>query len=99
MKIRDVEVVVLAAPGDYGITADGAESHGPKYTCVFLVHTDEGLTSISQIATIWGFQQLAEEGGVDILQPDTSRRSPAGWPISHTSSTSRWFRTPGARTS
>lgn len=30
MKIRDVEVVVLAAPGDYGLTA-GGESRGPKY--------------------------------------------------------------------
>ncbi|MBI3457722.1 MAG: mandelate racemase/muconate lactonizing enzyme family protein [Candidatus Rokubacteria bacterium] len=50
MKIRDVEVVVLAAPGDYGLTA-GGESHGPKYTCVFIVHTDEGLTGIAQVET------------------------------------------------
>ena len=29
MKIRDVEVAVLAAPGDYGIVADGSDSAGP----------------------------------------------------------------------
>ena len=51
MKIRDVEVAVLAAPGDYGIAADGSDSHGPRHTCVFLVHTDEGLTGISQVET------------------------------------------------
>jgi L-alanine-DL-glutamate epimerase-like enolase superfamily enzyme len=51
MRIRDVEVVVLGAPGDYGLTADGGESHGPKYSCVFLVHTDEGLTGVAQLET------------------------------------------------
>jgi hypothetical protein len=42
VKIRDVEVAVLAAPGDYGIAAGGGDSHGPRHTCVFLAHTDEG---------------------------------------------------------
>jgi L-alanine-DL-glutamate epimerase-like enolase superfamily enzyme len=50
MRITDVEVIVLESPGDYG-TSDGAEVHGLKFSCVFLVSTDEGLTGISQIET------------------------------------------------
>jgi L-alanine-DL-glutamate epimerase-like enolase superfamily enzyme len=47
LRITDVEVMVLEAPGDYGIT-DG-ESHGPKYTCVIGVHTDAGLSGYAQV--------------------------------------------------
>ena len=51
MEIRDVEVMVLATPGDYGLMGDGGESHGPRHSCVFLLHTDEDLTGISQVET------------------------------------------------
>jgi hypothetical protein len=51
MEIRDVEVMVLATPGDYGLMGDGGQSHGPRHSCVFLVHTDEDLTGISQVET------------------------------------------------
>ena len=48
MKIIDIEVVVLETPGEYGSEA-GGDLHGIKYTCVFVVRTDEGITGYSQI--------------------------------------------------
>ena len=47
LQITDVEVSVLEAPGDYGISE--GESHGPKYTCVVAVHTDGGISGYSQV--------------------------------------------------
>jgi L-rhamnonate dehydratase len=47
LRITDIEVKVLEAPGDYGVTDD--ESHGPKYTCVIGVHTDAGLSGYAQV--------------------------------------------------
>ena len=49
MKITDIEVFVLEAPGDYGTTGDASDSHGPKRTCVIVVSTDEGLSGCAQI--------------------------------------------------
>ncbi|MCW2950994.1 MAG: mandelate racemase/muconate lactonizing enzyme family protein [Conexibacter sp.] len=51
MKITDVEVLVVEAPGDYGTSADVTESHGPKRTCVLVVSTDEGVTGYAQMET------------------------------------------------
>jgi L-rhamnonate dehydratase len=51
MRITDVEALVLEAPSDYGTTEDGSEAQGPKHTCVFLVHTDAGITGVSQMET------------------------------------------------
>ena len=50
MKITEVDVAILETPGDYGAEA-GNEVHGVKYTSVFIVKTDEGLTGVSQIET------------------------------------------------
>jgi L-rhamnonate dehydratase len=47
LHITDIEVAVLEAPGDYGIS-DG-ESHGPKHTCVVAVHTDGGISGYAQV--------------------------------------------------
>jgi L-rhamnonate dehydratase len=51
VKITDVEALVLEAPGDYGLTAGGDESHGPKYGSLIRVTTDEGLVGYAQIET------------------------------------------------
>jgi L-alanine-DL-glutamate epimerase-like enolase superfamily enzyme len=51
VRITDIEVLVLQAPGDYGTTADASEPHGPKRTCVVVVSTDEGITGCGQIET------------------------------------------------
>jgi hypothetical protein len=51
MRITDVEALVLEAPSDYGTSADATEAHGPKHTCVVLVHTDEGITGVAQMET------------------------------------------------
>lgn len=48
MKITDIEVVVIEAPGDYGSEA-GGDVHGQKQSCVFIVRTDESITGYSQI--------------------------------------------------
>ena len=49
MRITDIEVHILKAPGEYGTHDDSSEVHGISYTCVVQVHTDEGLTGISQV--------------------------------------------------
>jgi L-alanine-DL-glutamate epimerase-like enolase superfamily enzyme len=51
VKITDVEVLVVEAPGDYGTHSDGTESHGPKRTCVLVVSTDEGISGYAQMET------------------------------------------------
>ena len=49
MKITDIEVLILESPGEYGVMDDANESHGLKYTCVLVVHTDEGIDGVAQI--------------------------------------------------
>jgi L-rhamnonate dehydratase len=49
LRITDVEALILESPGTYG--TDGAEVHGFKHSCVFIVSTDQGLTGFAQIET------------------------------------------------
>jgi L-alanine-DL-glutamate epimerase-like enolase superfamily enzyme len=51
VRITDVEVLVLESPGEYATADDATESHGPKRSCAFLVHTDEGITGVAQVET------------------------------------------------
>lgn len=49
MKITDIETIILQSPFDYGIPDDAGDSHGPKYSCILKVHTDVGITGVSDI--------------------------------------------------
>ena len=49
MKITDIDVRILRSVGEYGTHDEGSEVHGLTYTCVVQVHTDEGLTGVSQV--------------------------------------------------
>jgi L-rhamnonate dehydratase len=51
MKITDVEVIILESPTVYGMVEGAADSHGPKYASLVKVHTDEGITGISDCDT------------------------------------------------
>ena len=48
MKIRHVDVIVLAAPGNYGLTPDGAESHGPS---ILLQEDPESLAQFIELGS------------------------------------------------
>ncbi len=51
MKITDVEVIILESPTVYGMAEGATDSHGPKYAALVKVHTDEGITGISDCDT------------------------------------------------
>ena len=49
MKITDVSVFVLEAPGDYGASDTGEEAHGIKHLGIVKVQTDAGITGYSDV--------------------------------------------------
>lgn len=49
MKIIDVETIILESPYEYGINTESDDSHGPKYSCIIKVHTDEGITGVADV--------------------------------------------------
>ena len=49
MKITDVEVLILEAPGDYAAPAGAEEAYGFKHLALLRVHTDAGITGIADI--------------------------------------------------
>ena len=49
MKITDVEVLILEAPGDYAAPAGAEEAYGFKHLALLRVHTDEGITGIADV--------------------------------------------------
>jgi L-rhamnonate dehydratase len=49
MKITDIEAIILRSPFDYGMEDDAGDSHGPKYSFILKVHTDEGITGLADI--------------------------------------------------
>ncbi|MGD0577295.1 MAG: mandelate racemase/muconate lactonizing enzyme family protein [Bryobacteraceae bacterium] len=52
MKITDVEVIILEAPGGYGSPADEyGETSGFKYLAILRVSTDAGITGYSDLET------------------------------------------------
>jgi L-alanine-DL-glutamate epimerase-like enolase superfamily enzyme len=51
MRITDVEVLVLEAPGGYGEADASGESYGIKYLGVVRVSTDAGITGYSDLET------------------------------------------------
>ena len=48
MKIRHVDVIVLAAPGNYGLTPDGAESQGSS---ILLQEDPESLAQFIELGS------------------------------------------------
>lgn len=51
MKITDVEVLVLEAPGSYGVSDTTKEAHGIKHLGVVRVKTDAGITGYADLET------------------------------------------------
>jgi len=51
MKITNVEVLVLKAPGSYQAPEGGGEAYGIKYLAVVRVRTDAGITGYADIET------------------------------------------------
>ena len=49
MKITDVEVLILEAPGDYAAPVGAEEAYGFKHLALLRVHTDEGITGIADV--------------------------------------------------
>lgn len=47
MKISSIELAVLESPYPYGMDSGSSDSRGPKYSIIIQVHTDEGITGIS----------------------------------------------------
>jgi L-rhamnonate dehydratase len=47
MKITAIELSILESPYEYGIPDEAEDSRGPKYALLVKVHTDEGITGIS----------------------------------------------------
>ena len=59
MKITDVEVLILEAPGDYAAPAAAEEAYGFKHLALLRVHTDEGITGPSPRFTLERAYQFA----------------------------------------
>ncbi len=51
MKITDVEVLVLEAPGGYDAPEDAGEAYGIKYLGIVRVSTDAGITGYADLET------------------------------------------------
>lgn len=51
MKITDVRVLVLEAPGDYNAPESGEEAHGIKHLGIVRVQTDAGITGYADLET------------------------------------------------
>lgn len=51
MKITDIELIVLEAPGAYEIPAGTGEAYGIKYLAVVKVSTDAGIAGYADIET------------------------------------------------
>jgi L-alanine-DL-glutamate epimerase-like enolase superfamily enzyme len=49
MKITDVEVLILEAPGDYAAPRGAEEAYGYKHLVLLRVHTDEGITGVADV--------------------------------------------------
>ncbi|HZG78858.1 MAG TPA: mandelate racemase/muconate lactonizing enzyme family protein [Paenibacillus sp.] len=47
MKITGIELNILESPYEYGIRDQATDSAGPKYALIVKLHTDEGITGVS----------------------------------------------------
>jgi len=49
LKITDIETIILKSPYEYGISEQDEESHGPNYSVIVKILTDEGIIGIGDI--------------------------------------------------